>query len=196
MDELIKLFGKISDFWGWAVGLVTGALAAFAAWRKHGRRFFRSLALSDRVHDHFGEKAGDKIVEEFSRRSKDIILGEVRQQFIESKLGIALYVCSPDGSCEYANEAIADLFGLERAQMLGNGWMRAVNRSERQKVMEFWEYAVQHKMPYDYEYGVVNQETMEKFKVSTRAFPVVSKDGSVLCYVGMVERLSDGGKNP
>lgn len=194
MDDLIKFCTKLADFWGWITGAITGIIAAVATWRRHGSRICRTIALSDNLHAHFGPKAGKKMVEEFSRRSKDILLGEVRQQFLESKLGIALYVCSSDGSCEYANESLATLFGLERAQMLGNGWLQAVNRSERQKVMEFWHYAIEHKMPYDYEYGIVNQETLEKFHAVTRAFPVVSKDGAMLCYVGIVERVADFGK--
>lgn len=196
MADIQQFIDRVCDFWGWLVGVVTGIVAALAAWRKHGSRIHRTVVLSDRIHEHFGEEAGKKIVEEFSRRSKDIVLGEVRQQFLEQRLGIALYVCASSGSCEYASEALADLFGLERAEMLGNGWLKAIDISERQKVMEFWEYAVKHNMPYDYEYMVVNQRTGEKYRAATRAFPVSSRAGQMLCYVGMVERLSDGGKNP
>lgn len=196
MDDIQRLIDRVSDFWGWIIGAVTGVMAALAAWRKHGRRIHRTVVLSDRIHEHFGKDAGKKIVDELSRRSKDIVLGEVRQQFLEQRLGIALYVCASSGSCEYASEALADLFGLERAEMLGNGWLKAVDMSERQKVMEFWEYAVKHNMPYDYEYAVINQNTGKRFRVITRAFPVASRSGEMLCYVGMVEMLSDAGKNP
>lgn len=196
VDDIQRLIDRVSHFWGWIVGAFTGIVAAMAAWRKHGRRIHRTVVLSDRIHEHFGEDAGGKVVEELGRRSKDIVLGEVRQQFLEQRLGISLYVCTSSGSCEYASEAFADLFGLERAEMLGNGWLKAVNMSERQKVMEFWEYAVAHNMPYDYEYHIVNQDSGEKIRVITRAFPVSSRSGQMLCYVGMVERVLDAGINP
>lgn len=188
MDEAIKWIQRAILAWSWLAGVVAGVVSAVVWYRRNGLRLRRSLRMSDRLHDHFGREVADKVIEEFDRRSRDGRIRELRQQFVESRLGLALYICSGDGACEYVNDALADLFGLERVECLGNDWLKAIAVEQRQSVLEMWNYAVKNHMPYDYEYEIVHPKTKKRTRVITKAFPVMARDGKLLCYVGIVEK--------
>jgi len=77
------------------------------------------------------------------------------------------------------------MFGLSRADMLGDGWLKAI--LHREDVYHAWRFAVENRTPYDAGYTVLNQATKEEREAETSAKAVLSAGGEVLCYIGIVK---------
>lgn len=101
--------------------------------------------------------------------------------------GDAIYVCEPDGSNVWVSYALAELFGLSPAQMLGNGWASAIDHTERQQAVQRWIESVSSGTPYQDEYTILVRGGRRR--VRTQAFRHVNEDGDVVLYVGYVTPL-------
>lgn len=189
-SENIKIFASIVDIWEWIVGCITVLYAGYRAWRKFGSSIGMALRLSSDLHKHYGKEAAKKIIESLSRAYRNGAIREARQQFIESELGLPIFVCSKDGRCEYTNKELNELLGLDSGACSGFGWIEGVDPIQRQRVYEKWMYITEHSLPYYEEYTVVNQRTGEKTECVARARPAKDQDGEILCYVGTVMRLN------
>lgn len=122
------------------------------------------------LHSEFGRDAAKKISEDIQRLSRMQLLHHSRLQLAERQLKIAVYVCSPEGGCEWVSEAIADLFGIDRQKFIGYGWLEAIVGSEREAVHRKWKYSVDNSLPYEDVYTVRHQRTHELVSCRTEAF--------------------------
>jgi PAS domain-containing protein len=184
VDDIKKLFERLTDLWHWLLGLVSGIIAVWKLCSIYGSRFWRAIALSDAIHDHLGPEASKQFVAEMREHKRDGVVRESRLQLVEKKLDLAVYLCSDTGSCEWVNNECAELIGLDRLDCLGLGWLEGVDAVERGKVYDVWMHAVSHRLPYEYKYTVHNRRTGKKIVCVTFAYPHITSDGKLLCYVG------------
>jgi PAS domain-containing protein len=190
VDDLISGVKWLAGYWH--IGVAVGVTAAgwFRYGKRHCTRVVRSLALSDRLHEQFGEDTAKKLANAIHEACIEGAIREVRVILIEQAIGSKVYVCSSTtGDCTYANSELAEFFGMDAADFAGNGWLRAIDKSERQEVFEAWKSAVQNNMPYESEYTVVNQRTHERTKCRSKAYPAKLKSGELVWYVGTVEEI-------
>ena len=190
MDDLKSVLSKISDIWGYIL-VVGGVLVSCHKWfRKWYRAVHRAMRFSNAIHSHFGTNAATAIIESIRERTRDGAIREVRLTLLEESLGAGLYVCDPvTGACLNCNTALSELFGLDQMSFRDFGWLSAIVPDDRIAVHERWTACVRNKIPYECEYRIRNQRTGREFRVMTRAYPAVLKDGTLLCYVGTCEEL-------
>lgn len=195
MDDLKSVLSKISDIWGYIL-VVGGVLVSCHKWfRKWYRAVHRAMRFSNAIHSHFGTNAATAIIESIRERTRDGAIREVRLTLLEESLGAGIYVCDPvTGACLNCNTALSELFGLDQMSFRDFGWLSAIVPDDRITVHERWTACVRNKIPYECEYLARNQRTGREFRVITRAYPAVLKDGTLLCYVGTCEELRTSGK--
>lgn len=115
-------------------------------------------------------------------------LDQMRWQLLEQASPIGIYECDANGSCIKANLALCEMFGLTEAEMMGNGWLESVGRSQLEKdsVYNSWRAAVQKSIPYKDKYWLTPREG-DALEVMTYAQALRSqKTGNVLIYRGVV----------
>jgi PAS domain S-box-containing protein len=135
-----------------------------------------------------GGKSLRDAIDEIERRGI-ITDGLVRTRFEGDTL--ASYECNAKGKCTYASTALADLFGINPEDFLGNGWLSAVKgQDERMRVWQNWQQAVAEGVPYSDTYQVVLPHG-ETIRVRTYTRAVKDKKGEVVCYFGVVTPLPD-----
>ena len=190
MDDLKSVLSKISDIWGYIL-VVGGVLVSCHKWfRKWYRAVHRAMRFSNAIHSHFGTNAATAIIESIRERTRDGAIREVRLTLLEESLGAGIYVCDPvTGACLNCNTALSELLGLDQMSFRDFGWLSAIVPDDRIAVHERWTACVRNKIPYECEYRTRNQRTGREFRVMTRAYPAVLKDGTLLCYVGTCEEL-------
>jgi len=190
VDSLENLFNKLVGLWGILLGC-GGALLAGHKWiRQWYRAVSRALRFSIAMHAHFGSNPATVLIELLRERTRDGAIREIRLTLLEESLGAGIYLCHPDtGSCFKCNTALSELWGLDQVSFCDFGWLSAVMPDDRIAVHERWTACVRNKIPYECEYRIRNQRTGREFKVVTRAYPAVLKDGTILCYVGTVEEM-------
>lgn len=188
MEELSKLVANVGSVWGWLVAACGMAVAGHRVWRRRSGSIRRALRLSDQLHDHYGVNVAESLVAELHKKNRDGAIRELRTQLLEDKSGSAVFVSGADGRCEFANGQLAEMFGLDAHEFIGNGWLEAIDSDERLEVHEHWIECVTRKVPYRREYTVVNQRTGHSISCVARAYPAVLVDGTLLGFVGIVDR--------
>lgn len=182
--------GQTIEFIGLLLG---GAGALFSGlWiaYKFASRAVRVLPAVDRLHDLFGLSPVDELHAVISGTAASVGELEIRQRISERHLAIGIYVCRPDGECTWANDFLCEQFGLDSQEMRGYGWLAAVSRHDRDRVLEAWTKAVTMHLPYSETYAVVPANDEETWVAMTESWPV--KEGEkIICYVGYVKRLRE-----
>lgn len=141
--------------------------------------------------EKFSKNSGKSIKDQIDRIDENTKLSELRIKLIATNLvTTGIFECAPDGTCIWVNRALADMFGMERQEMLENGWLLAVNDEERAEVWDEWVYSIQNHIPYEAEYTVHNKKTKENFKVRVMAIANKADSGKILGYFGTVIKLS------
>ena len=184
MEDIKKLVERLTDLWHWLLGLVSGVAAVWKLYTVYGSRFWRAIALSDAIYGHFGPEAAQQFVADLRDRKRDGVVRESRLQLVEKKLDLAVYLCSDAGTCEWVNTECAELLCIERANCIGLGWLEGIDAVERGKVYDVWMHAVTHRLPYECKYTVHNRRTGKKTLCLTYAYPHITSEGKLLCYVG------------
>ena len=188
MDDIENVLDKLAGLWGYALGCGGFIIASHKWFRRWYRDVYRALRFSSLIHSHFGSNAATAIIESLRERTRDGAIREVRLTLLEESLGAGIYVCDPvTGKCLNCNTALAELFGLDIGAFRDFGWLCAILPDDRIAVYDRWTACVKNTIPYEYSYRVKNQRTGREFRVLTRAYPAVLRDGTLLCYVGTCE---------
>lgn len=185
MQHLLTLFEQLGQFWLYGVAFAGVLGSAYGAWRLFRARVLFVIRAADAVRRVYGDDA-EAVVEYWYARQKTIAIQDVRQRLLESHLGFSVFVCDSDGRCEFVNEELAEMFGIDAAACSGFGWLEAVDPNDRKIVHETWMFCVTNKIPYEKGYRLVNRRSGEHLRVVARAYPVVRHSGEILCYVGTV----------
>lgn len=177
----------LSTWAGWISTVVAGLSAlgtAFKFGRPLAARHVRAYRTAFNISEKWGPNAGEKlrqIVQDMSRERAQISL---RVDVIARKLNVGVYVCDATGRITYASEQLVEMFGLDSTQMLGLGWLQAVD--DKSRALADVKFAYDNGVPYESAYVITNVRTGEKHCCSARAYPV-NADGLVTEHVGFVE---------
>ncbi len=133
----------------------------------------------------FSENSGKSIKDQLNRIDDSLRLGELRSKMLSNSLTThGAYECDLDGDCTWVNNALSDLFGIPKEDMLGRGWLAGVKSDDRERVWHDWTTAISNDYPFECEYIVVNQRTRREMKVRATAIAHKGLDGEVLGYYG------------
>jgi len=178
ISTILSIFGGLSALAG--IGWV--------AWR-YLRSLYRVWLSVDSLHVEFGEEPIKKLISIIRGMEQDSTEIELRQRITETHLGIGVYSCdAKDGRCVWSNEVLSKNFGIDSTEMLGYGWVAAVDACERERVIESWQAAVKDVLPYKEKYRVVPPNGLTPWNAVTEAWPVVV-NGKLICMIGYVKRV-------
>ena len=192
MDDLIAGLKWLGEFWAFGVGGVAALVAWYRYGKRHSSRVMRAVVLSDRLHDRYGRTEPEQVAADIHGGHVDAAVREVRVVLLERKVSAAIYVCDAlNGDCTYANSELAELWGMDAADLSGTGWLSAIDTTERNRVWREWQESIKNHIPYECTYKVTNQRTGESFRCHTKAYPAKVKSGQTVWYVGSVERIEE-----
>lgn len=108
-------------------------------------------------------------------------------------IGIAEYVCTPDGACIYASKRLCELFEKSEIDMLGFGWTLSIVEDERDLAYHKWINSVKEKTPYEHTYHIYSKNIKDTILVRTKTrvcfkFNPIEKKKTdeILFYIGTV----------
>ena len=130
---------------------------------------------------------GNSIKDAITRIDRQVDSNAARSIAIMSLMPQGIYECDIEGRCTSANHSICEMFGLDYSQMLGNGWLAAVEPDDRDRVLSVWLNAVAKAIPYESSYVVVNQRDHTSKRYKTSAKPMIGSKGNILGYYGVIE---------
>src|SRR5437899_11663639 len=65
---------------------------------------------------------------------------------------VGIFRCDAAGNCIYVNERFCELMGLTAEEAQGDGWMRAIDPLDRQRIQDEWRRVVNAGAPFCSEY--------------------------------------------
>ena len=178
-QEIIKIIAAIGGFGLFLIkywNKIILPLRKWVYWHTTGYRVMLSIESS------FGNEAGKKIKDMFYDLHNRLDIGNVRLDLLENTVNLGIYICDSDGKCIYANNTLSKIFGLDKSEMLGFGWLKPVTNKE--EVFKEWEFSVKNKIPYKTEYELLNDNT-----IVTEAYPSIKED-IVVSWVGIAKEKS------
>lgn len=138
----------------------------------------------------FSKNSGKSIKDQLTRIDENTKLSDLRIKMIATNLvSTGTFECDATGKTVWVNKALAEIFGLEREEMLDNGWLAAVHDNERADVWQDWVYSLTNKIPYESEYTVYNKKSNTVFKVRVVAIANKTDTGKILGYFGTVVKV-------
>lgn len=144
------------------------------------------------IKKEFSTNSGKTIKDQLFRIEEKSYLADARIRLIATNLvSTGIFESDPTGECIWVNRALSDLFGLDRGEMLGNGWLSAIDDDDRKRVWDEWQYCIQHKIPYEDEYSVCNRKTNQCYSCRVISMTVKNSHDQIMGYFGTVTRLAD-----
>lgn len=172
------------------VATATGIYGLWRLIRARVANVFSSMLAASSMSHAFGPTAGKKLQQITIDLQRRMTMAESLSRAKEAHLQLAMYVCDSSGGCISANRTLCDLFGMSEQNMLGSGWMQAIEPEERINCDIAWKSSIQRRIPYAHQYHV-KLKTGERKLIYTEASEVVSGQ-DILCYIGFCKEIKTG----
>ena len=101
----------------------------------------------------------------------------------------AIFRCDIDGRCVFANQALCELYGATREDMLGHGWLNFIKQSEREDAKKNWENSVENDNQVNYQYTVINGHTFTEIKCKYTAVIKRDEAHNIISILGIVSKI-------
>jgi PAS domain S-box-containing protein len=145
------------------------------------------LPMINSFYREFSTNGGKSIKDQITRIDDNTRLSELRSKLVATTLlTTGSFECSPDGLLTWGNKALCDLLGLSFDELLGKGWLSAVDEEERANVWFQWMENVENGIPHESVFTVNNRKTGESFRCRSNAFTHRTVDGRILGYYGTI----------
>ncbi len=174
MFSLFLLALDLSNIYVQLTGAL-GILGILWAGAKKGKKAYTLIAdgvgqLAE-IRGQLKPNGGNSLYDKVSEAVKVALVERDARHFRWANDETAVWECDGDGKCVWVSKKLAELFGMDNAQLLGKGWLTAVEYDERERVWKRWTRSVQQGIPYEDHYIVVNQKT--GLRVSCKAMATV-----------------------
>lgn len=175
---------------------VAGAMKAHRALKLRAQRVIELHSKVDAILKEFIPNGGGSLKDQVTSMRDDVKKLKanvaVLRDGLRFSLGLqptAVFESNESGRCTNASPALCEMFGMTHEEMLGLGWLAAVDSAEeRDRAWLNWRSAVDSGMPYKDRYLVHNGKTGERFHVTARAVASKTDDGVIRYFFGCVEK--------
>jgi PAS domain S-box-containing protein len=100
------------------------------------------------------------------------------------------FLNNEDGSCIAVNEALCNLFGATRDEMLGYGWINFLDDSEKNQKADNWKRGIQKDFSITDRYYITNGKTGERIYCEYVATITRDNEGKIMSIMGIVNRIN------
>lgn len=99
------------------------------------------------------------------------------------------FECNQNGDCIWVNQSAADLFGVERADMLGNGWASSIIETERNDVVKRWRESIQYDVPFTHQYKIYQRKLKKVITIKETSVTIRDSAGHPIMFCGSVSEV-------
>ena len=122
------------------------------------------------------------------KKSLGAIKSELRASLDASP--IPTFINEASGSCVYVNEALCNLFGATREEMLGYGWINFLPDEEKKIKAENWQRGIKTDTSIRDRYHVIKGDTNEVMLCEYTATITRDSKGEPISILGTVKKIS------
>ncbi len=136
-----------------------------------------------------GNNIGGMILftEDITERKKtenDLRKSEEKFRLISQLSPVGIYMTTPEGECQYANECWCKMAGLTLNETMGMGWINGIHPDDREMVFNNWQKMVESRGQWGNEYRFMDKtgKTTWVYGVATSQEDV---EGNIIGYIGV-----------
>jgi PAS domain S-box-containing protein len=121
----------------------------------------------------------------------DALKDEERQyeELVES-LPQAVWTCTPDGMCDYANHYAREFTGVPTERLLGYRWLEFLHPEDQERARAAWMAAVRTGSAFEMDYRVRDKKGRYRW-ARGQGIPVHDQEGRIVKWVGIVVEIDD-----
>lgn len=168
--------------------------SGWAFWFKIGRpvmawgfRTAEIVSKLDKLVAEVSPNGGSSMRDAINRIEANQVKTEERVRILLLDSSDGIWESDAQGMCIWANRTLLNIIDLELHEVVGNGWIAAIQEDQRNRVVLEWRHAVEDKREFrlDFPYQTRSGEIRN---VSCRASPML-KLGKVCGWIGVVKRV-------
>lgn len=114
---------------------------------------------------------------------------EAKFRALSERAPIGVFHTDAEGNCTYTNRRWQEIYGMDLAQSLGQGWSRTLHPSDSDRVFRVWQQSAQSGVEFDSEFRILRPDQSVRV-VRSRARSIQNTEGQITGYVGSVEDIS------
>ena len=115
---------------------------------------------------------------------------ELRFRTLSESSPSGIYFADAQGRRSYTNARWQEIYGLDNAQALGDGWTGALHPQDRDRVVARWRESAAAGRELSMEFRICRSDGQVRL-LKTRAKPVLADDGAVRGFVGALDDITD-----
>lgn len=169
-----------------AITAGAGTLVASAFWFIRKRILIPIRSWVEKINRAIYQilpNGGNSMVDALKRIEKKTDENYARAKAILNLQTQAIYECDAEGRCTNANLALCEMFEMDMADVIGNGWAGALIPEDREKSVDVWMSCVTKGIPYEWHYRLKKTG----LEVRTKATPMFDSKGHIIGFYGVVE---------
>ncbi|MDQ1835441.1 PAS domain-containing protein [Massilia scottii] len=158
-----------------------------------------TLCVIDRVPRRLSEKQREALrllsiaaiqALESRRMARAFAASETRFRTLSEASPLGVFATDAAGACIYTNARWQAIYGLSKAEALGDGWNHTVHPDDKVAVFAHWQHTAELKQEFDMEFRVRRHDgTVRHVRSVSRA--LLDGDDGVTGYVGSVEDTTE-----
>ncbi len=99
---------------------------------------------------------------------------ESNQKVSMNLQGLAYWISDKDGQLTYVSPMLCKVTGRSESELLGNNWINAIHKSDRERIFRSWEFSVENQTGFDEIYTIQRPDEKTQ-KVWAVAFPRINQ---------------------
>lgn len=100
----------------------------------------------------------------------------------------AVFLSNEAGYCVFANDSLCDLFGGDRDEIEGDGWINFIEVNQRSRVRNEYEYAVKSGKHLDSSFVIINKRTEQEINCLYTAMIRRNAEGKIIIIFSIVKK--------
>jgi len=124
------------------------------------------------------------------RAEEEVRLSENRFRHMADTAPVLIWMSDKQPLVTFLNKRCMDFTGLSMEAMLGERWLEIVHEDDRQRCMDIYSAAYEHKEPWVYEYRIRHADGEFHWLYNTSA-PRFAANGEFLGYIGSCVDITD-----
>lgn len=190
--ELVFLILKVLSAIGGSIGFFFGskklAQYLYKKMKESGQLVSTLIGVAEtveKIHKEFKPNGGNSIKDILNRIEDKSDANEQVVRVLMTHMKVPSFEADKNGVWTFVSKEWKNITKLTIEESIGNGWLNCLQVGERANVSDYWHDSVEDKRAFIVETYLYTGE-----KVKLHAWPITNSKGSLLRYVGLLEKIT------